>query len=208
MPKESKVIEDRLPKTGVPKLKRPKVPAAGGTDAEPSAPEAYTAEDSSSSCSNESSPVDEDDMTLGGLKRRKDEEARLICGARAVVHNLTNHHAYNERVVTIENWISVQEMYEARGAGMDNVLLVPRQNLKLIDDEDASRDRVIGERIHVHVQMLDDGVTRVVDGRHYRQTANGRWREVNKTYGDVFKSTSKKTGRSGAWNVEHDQASG
>ncbi len=86
---------------------------------------------------------------------------------------------------------------------MDAVLLVPRQNLKVIDDEDASRDRITGERIHVQVQILDDGVTRVVDGRHYRQTANGRWREVNKTYGDFFKSTSKRPEGvvRGMWNT-------
>ena len=95
VPKESKIIEDRLPTAGVPKLKGPKIPAAGGTDVEPAAPEAYTAEDSSSSSSDESSSVDEDDMTLGELKRRKDVEARLICGARAVIHNLTSHHSYN-----------------------------------------------------------------------------------------------------------------
>ncbi len=74
---------------------------------------------------------------------------------------------------------------------------------KIIDDEDASRDRVTGERLHVEVLMLDDGVTRVVDDRHSRQTANGRWREVNKTFGDFFKSTSKRPEGvvRGMWNT-------
>jgi hypothetical protein len=136
--------------------------------------------------------ADEDDMTLGELKRRKDDAAMLICGARALVHGLTSNQSYNEKVVTIENWVPTREMYEVRGVGMDAVLLVPRQNLSLIDDEDTSRDRITGERLHVHVRTLEDGLTRVVDGRHYRQTANGRWREVNKTFGDFFKQTSKR----------------
>jgi hypothetical protein len=50
---------------------------------------------------------------------------------------------------------------------------------------------------------LEDGVTKVIDGRHYRQTANGRWREVNKTYGDFFQKTSKRPEGvvRGMWNT-------
>ena len=40
--------------------------------------------------------------------------------------------------------------------------------------------------------MLEDGITRVVDGRHYRRTANGQWREVTKDFGDWFHKTLKR----------------
>ena len=36
------------------------------------------------------------------------------------------------------------------------------------------------------------GVTRVVDGRHYKRTAQGNWREVTKDFGDWFQRTSKR----------------
>lgn len=40
--------------------------------------------------------------------------------------------------------------------------------------------------------MLDDGITRVVDGRHFKRTANGQWGEVTKDFGDWFQKTSKR----------------
>ena len=66
-----------------------------------------------------------------------------------------------------------------------------RANLEIVEDEDTTRDLVTGERKNVSDFMLDDGITRVVDGRHYRRTANGQWREVTKDFGEWFQKTSK-----------------
>ena len=75
---------------------------------------------------------------------------------------------------------------------MTDVLVVKRHHMEVLEDEDTTRDLITGERKNVSDFMLDDGITRVVDGRHYKRTANGQWREVTKDFGDWFRKTSKR----------------
>lgn len=49
--------------------------------------------------------------------------------------------------------------------------------------EESSEEESKAQKNEIDDEMLPDGVTRLVSGKHYRRTANGQWREVDPIFG-------------------------
>lgn len=131
-----------------------------------------------------------------------EEDGSSLVGKRVKIKVMTRRTKYNDKIMTIDDYEKEAGYFLVRHQHMTDVLVVKRKNVEILEDEDATRDLITGERKNVSDFMLEDGITRVVDGRHNRRTANGQWREVTKDFGDWFQKNIKKTGRNSVGNVE------
>lgn len=118
------------------------------------------------------------------------EEMNKEVGKTAKIVGLRRRTKFNDKMVTVESWSEEMKLFTVRLQDLSTCLMVKRENLTTLDEEEEEKQRKKKEE--VDDQMLSDGITRAVNGKHYRRTANGRWREVDAIFGLFIQKTSKR----------------